>query len=338
MEKSVLHYFIDTNSSRGFVSFWESNFGKLKNVVKLDGYPDLLVTQMVSQACAQALGEDLEVELIHNCLDNSLQGILLPGLDAGLVNFPAYSDESYSVRLTADENLSKARAGIQEAYGCFAQALAIHDDWEKIYISNIDFKTLDQLAEETAAKLLGGGKTENAGSSVDRFFGAATVNGSYDYIPNITQEIPKRYFLKGRPGTGKSTFLKKIGKAAQDRGYRVEIYHCAFDPNSLDMLVIRELGVCVFDSTSPHEYFPERETDEIIDIYEAAVKPGTDETFQEEIAGCSAGYKAKVKEAVQHLGEARLAYHQYQRGVLDAANPDRRIGSLDWVIGKLFGR
>ena len=74
MEKNVLHYFIDTNSSRGFVSFWESNFGKLKNVVKLDGYPDLLAAQILSQVCAQALGEDLEVELIHNCLDNSLQG------------------------------------------------------------------------------------------------------------------------------------------------------------------------------------------------------------------------------------------------------------------------
>ena len=50
MEKNVLHYFVDTNSSRGFVSFWESNFGKLEKVVKLDGYPDLLVTQLVSQA------------------------------------------------------------------------------------------------------------------------------------------------------------------------------------------------------------------------------------------------------------------------------------------------
>lgn len=75
MEKNVLHYFVDTNSSRGFVSFWESNFGKLEKVVKLDGYPDLLVTQLVSQACAQALGCEQEVELVHNCLDNSLQGM-----------------------------------------------------------------------------------------------------------------------------------------------------------------------------------------------------------------------------------------------------------------------
>lgn len=338
MEKNVLHYFVDTNSSRGFVSFGESNFGKLETVVKLDGYPDLLVTQLVSQACAQALGCEQEVELIHNGLDNSLQGIILPGRKAGLLNIPAYTDASYSLRLTEDGNLSKARELLQKAYDCFGQALKIHDDWEKIFISNMDFETMDELGEETAEKLFGGKKAEGAGSCVDRFFGAATVNGSYDYIPNITQEIPKRYFLKGRPGTGKSTFLKKLAKAARDRGYRVEIYHCAFDPNSLDMIAVRELGLCVFDSTAPHEYFPDRDSDEIIDIYKAAVQPGTDEKYEKEIAGYSAGYKSKVREATGYLGEAKLAYHQYQKGVLESVNPDRRIGAMDWVMAKLFGR
>ena len=202
----------------------------------------------------------------------------------------------------------------------------------------MDFEAMDELAEETAEKLFGGQKTDHAGSCADRFFGAATVNGSYDYIPNITQEIPKRYFLKGRPGTGKSTFLKMLARAAQDRGYRTEAYHCAFDPNSLDMIAVRELGLCVFDSTAPHEYFPDRDSDEIIDIYKAAVQPGTDEKYEKEIAGYSAGYKAKVREATGYLGEAKLAYHQYQRSVLESVNPDRRIGSMDWIIGKLFGR
>ena len=338
MEKNVLHYFVDTNSSRGFVSFWESNFGRLENAVKLDGYPDLLVTQLVSQACGQALGSGQEVELIHNCLDNSLQGIILPGKKAGFLNVPAYADESYSLRLAENENLKNVRGRIQKAYGSFGQALKIHDNWEKIFISSMDFEAMDELAEETIDKIFGDKQTEGAGSRVDRFFGAATVNGSYDYIPNITQEIPKRYFIKGRPGTGKSTFLKKLGKVAQDRGYRVEIYHCAFDPNSLDMILVRELGLCVFDSTAPHEYFPDRDTDEIIDVYEAAVRPGTDEKYEKEIVGYSAEYKAKIREATGYLGEAKLAYHQYQKEVLESVNPDRRIESMDWVMAKLFGR
>ena len=72
------------------MSFWESNFGKLEKVVKLDGYPDLLVTQLVSQACAQALGCEQEVELVHNCLDNSLQGNHSAGTKDGAAEPSAY--------------------------------------------------------------------------------------------------------------------------------------------------------------------------------------------------------------------------------------------------------
>lgn len=33
------------------------------------------------------------------------------------------------------------------------------------------------------------------------------------------------------------------------------------------MLIIPELSVCIFDSTAPHEYFPNRESDHTIDMY-----------------------------------------------------------------------
>ena len=71
--------------------------------------------------------------------------------------------------------------------------------------------------------------------------------------------------------------MKKIANLAKNNGYKTEVYHCSFDPDSLDMVIIRDLDVCIFDSTSPHELFPSRTSDEIVDLYQTAVKPGTDE-------------------------------------------------------------
>lgn len=88
--------------------------------------------------------------------------------------------------------------------------------------------------------------------------------------------------------------MKKIAERAMINGYHVEIYHCAFDPNSLDLVVIRDLGICLFDSTSPHEYFPSRDSDEIIDIYQEAVKEHTDEEHKEQIAQLQKQYKETV--------------------------------------------
>ena len=66
------------------------------------------------------------------------------------------------------------------------------------------------------------------------------------------------YGIIGANGAGKSTFLKKLAVAGLSAGFDVEIYHCSLDPKSLDMIIVRELSLCVFDSTAPHEFFPER--------------------------------------------------------------------------------
>ena len=105
MEKNVLHYFVDTNSSRGFVSFWESNFGKLEKVVKLDGYPDLLVTQLVSQACAQALGcVSVSASQLGNGLDEQLARFVAEHKDTKLIII----DTLQKVREVGGDNYSYA--------------------------------------------------------------------------------------------------------------------------------------------------------------------------------------------------------------------------------------
>ena len=56
--------------------------------------------------------------------------------------------------------------------------------------------------------------------------------------------------LKGGPGTGKSTLMKKIAAAFQNE--TVSVYHCASDPHSLDAVVLEQRGVYIADATAPH--------------------------------------------------------------------------------------
>ena len=59
------------------------------------------------------------------------------------------------------------------------------------------------------------------------------------------------FYLKGGPGTGKSTLMKKIAAAFGEES--VSVYHCASDPHSLDAVVLEDRGVFVADATAPHE-------------------------------------------------------------------------------------
>ncbi len=108
------------------------------------------------------------------------------------------------------------------------------------------------------------------GKSRDLFPGGNTSLGFFSYYSNImTQEEANRIFvIKGGPGVGKSTFMKKIGAQMQSSGYDVEYLHCSSDNNSLDGVKIPELKIVFVDGTAPHIVDPKNPgaVDEILNF------------------------------------------------------------------------
>ncbi len=64
------------------------------------------------------------------------------------------------------------------------------------------------------------------------------------------------YVIKGGPGTGKSTLMRAIGQAAEEKGYSCEYIHCSADPSSLDGLILGNRCIAVADGTPPHALEP----------------------------------------------------------------------------------
>ena len=85
------------------------------------------------------------------------------------------------------------------------------------------------------------------------FPGANTSNGFYSYFDYIIPKDVNRIFcLKGGPGVGKSSLMKKVAKEFVERGYDVEVFPCSSDPASLDAVVIKKLKV-VYSEEQPQE-------------------------------------------------------------------------------------
>lgn len=91
-----------------------------------------------------------------------------------------------------------------------------------------------------------------------KFFAAANSYGGFvSYFDRIfaSESFTRTYVLKGGPGTGKSSFMKRLARVLGERGAYVELIYCSSDPNSLDG-VIFETGdrrVAIIDGTAPHE-------------------------------------------------------------------------------------
>lgn len=64
----------------------------------------------------------------------------------------------------------------------------------------------------------------------------------------------RHYILKGGPGSGKSTLMKKVAEKLEARGYFVERCYCSADPASLDMIYAPEINYSILDGTAPHNF------------------------------------------------------------------------------------
>ena len=90
------------------------------------------------------------------------------------------------------------------------------------------------------------------------FAGGNTAQGFCSCFEDILPAAQRKrmYFIKGGPGVGKSTLMKRVGAAAEEKGLKVEYFHCSSDPDSLDGVSVPEQGIGLMDGTAPHVYDP----------------------------------------------------------------------------------
>ncbi len=85
------------------------------------------------------------------------------------------------------------------------------------------------------------------------FASAITPQGISHVIDSIVHPSLNVYVIKGREcGIFVKSGLNKIAQMAWERGYFVEKYHCPFDPEHLDGLIVPDLQIALFNGTSPY--------------------------------------------------------------------------------------
>ena len=94
---------------------------------------------------------------------------------------------------------------------------------------------------------------------ISYFLGANTAEGFYSLYEEFADAGSGDFvwYIKGGPGNGKSTFMRRAAAAAEAKGFAVEYAYCSGDPDSLDGIYIRQLHMAYVDATAPHVQEPE---------------------------------------------------------------------------------
>ncbi len=92
---------------------------------------------------------------------------------------------------------------------------------------------------------------------IKKYFASAnSYEGFCSLFPEVyNHEFDRIFVLKGGPGTGKSTLMKKVYERVLLLDPEIELYYCSSDINSLDGLAINLRGkkIAIIDGTAPHE-------------------------------------------------------------------------------------
>ena len=88
-----------------------------------------------------------------------------------------------------------------------------------------------------------------AANSADGFY--STFDKSYDVTDGW-----RAYIIKGGPGTGKSTLMKRLAKKAENRNIEYVLCPCSSDPDSLDAVIFPTIKRVIMDGTAPHTVDP----------------------------------------------------------------------------------
>ncbi|RPF54044.1 hypothetical protein [Aquisalibacillus elongatus] len=347
------HYFLGGTTAKGYYRFYDDLKSILDRVMFIDSGMTSTTHPILNQL-VEDYERDYEIGCVHNHVEpDKLEAMVIPERKLAVIDrsktahqpllFPklvenvVYMGEGYNYEyLYQNRNcltqLYEEKSVLQEqAIKHFEKAHQHHEDIEKIYIEYLNFDKANRVTNDFMQKLFRSTSLHKTSQIVHRYLGAATPDGPIDFVLDLTSDIDERIFIKGRSGTGKSTMLRKIVSEAQNRGIDVEIYHCGFDPESLDMVILRELSVAIFDATAPHEHEPERSNDHIFDAYELFVDGNPDASHEQEVADLKGLYKSETKKATSCLDSIRDKTRSFEKIYQDSLDD----GYVQGIIARI---
>lgn len=351
----IKHVFPGGNTSLGFFSYYDHLTPmNATRVFVLKGGPGVGKSGFMRKIGEEMRSRGFDIEHHHCSSDNgSLDGVVIPAAGVALLDGTAphvvdpvnpgavseiihlgdYWDEAKLMAareqiLAVNQRLGRLFA---TAYSQLAEAKVIRDEAESYVTESMRFAPVNRLTADLIREILGErpGRYEAEPQARHLFRSAISPDGVVHHTGSLLTEVKQLYLLKGRPGSGRSTLVETVARAAHARGLDTEVYHCALEPHRADLVVIPAVKAAVLKDVDEVNFQPGTVPGLRVAAYDLDVFLDRSRLAQYEVELMSAEqrFTAALNRAVRYISESKKTHDHLETfyiPAMDFAAVDRR--------------
>ncbi|MGB9662334.1 MAG: hypothetical protein ACPL5F_10030 [Moorellaceae bacterium] len=227
------------------------------------------------------------------------------------------------------------------AYSALKEAKVIRDEWED-YVAECTNEALVNRAEAQLMDAVFHGvaaRYDRPPKSRHLFATAITPEGIITgNVETLLHQVNRIYILSGEPGSGVTRILERLANTALSKGLFTEIYHCPFNPDNYDLIIIPEIEAAVMNVEPPHTFDPSPYShllamsvnlSEYIDKAKLA-------TYTHEILSAKFRYQACLDRAVAYIRQAKLTHDYMESFYIPAMNFEAINAKREEILARIL--
>lgn len=350
-EGSVKMVFPGGNTCLGFYSFYDYIIGDdARRIFLLKGGPGTGKSTFMKRIGKelQERGIDLEYHWCSSDYD-SLDGIVLPAFEVAIIDgtAPHVTDPLYPGAVDEIINLGdywdqeklvpkkeeiislkkRVTQSFNTAYSRLRMAKMARDEEKSYRDQALDHQCFHRLIGDLLRQIFGQELTWGDGRPRERhlFASALTPQGIVHHLPTLLDNITFLYLVEGKPGSGKEVILNEVAEFAYRSGLMVDVYHCAFDPSLIDLVVLPQRKTAVLNIFKEQNFNPESlpflKYSEKIDC-NTSLDDGILANFEQEAREAGEMFDKCLNRALYYLKQARVYYQELESHYHEAMDFD----------------